>query len=301
MRSRRWWGLLTVVLLCLGTAWPATAHARAKPRVLYVGDSLAVETTNMTGWWVQVGGQAEFRAEAMGAMALCDFLTETTESWIPADRKLGALVRGYRPAVVALQFWGNGRWLSTCAGIRGDTQAFYSQIDADAEKAIAEITAAARDVGIPRPKIVWVLQQPDRDAPNIPRRINGIYAAKATKYGDVTSDAGWHLSMAAYPYPLPPEQLDRYAWTQFLPCSDFERDTGYCTHPQVYGGVTQLHKDGDPVHFCLGQMIGGACDTNSPSILRYSMAIASTVNQVLGVAAPSTSRLPVPVPRADAG
>jgi hypothetical protein len=33
------------------------AHAEAPPyRVLYVGDSLAVETTNMTGWWVQSTG-----------------------------------------------------------------------------------------------------------------------------------------------------------------------------------------------------------------------------------------------------
>jgi hypothetical protein len=44
-------------------------------------------------------------------MAICDFLTGVS-SLVPADQRLGPLVRGYQPTVIALQFWGNGRWLS---------------------------------------------------------------------------------------------------------------------------------------------------------------------------------------------
>ncbi|MFC4118927.1 SGNH/GDSL hydrolase family protein [Nonomuraea zeae] len=293
MRARCW---LIVVVSVLVWGLPAPASAVAGPRVLYVGDSLAVETTNMTGWWVQAPGDAEFRAEAFGAMNICDFLTGVS-GWIGPDRKLGALVQSYRPAAVALQFWGNPRWLSTCTAQRADNQTFYDAIDRDAERAVAEIAFAAASAGMARPRIVWVLQQPDRDNPNIPRRLNGIYAAKAAKYGDLTSDAGRELSMAAYPYPIPPEQKDRYAWTQFLPCSDLERQLGYCTHPQTYGGVTKLHQDNDPVHFCLGESAPGGCTVNSPSILRYSMAVAATARQAIGVDA-SLSRVPSPaVPR----
>jgi hypothetical protein len=61
--------------------------------------------------------------------------------------------------------------------------------------------------------------------------------------------------MAAYPYDNQPH--DRYKWTQFLPCNDWERNTQdqlhLCTHSEAYGGVTQLHRDGDSIHFCVGR------------------------------------------------
>jgi hypothetical protein len=70
-----------------------------------------------------------------------------------------------------------------------------------------------------------------------------------------------------------------------LPCSDFERTWGYCTHPEAYGGVTQLHKSNDPVHFCIGNASdwGISCDATSPGIVRYGMRIAHDANTWLGI------------------
>jgi hypothetical protein len=53
--------------------------------------------------------------------------------------------------------------------------------------------------------------------------------------------------------------------------------------------VTQLHKDDDPTHFCLGSEVSWAdfftCGRNtlSPGIVRYGGRIASDVRGVLGI------------------
>lgn len=87
--------------------------------------------------------------------------------------------------------------------------------------------------------------------------------------------------MAAHPAEKIPD--GRYKWTQFIFCNDIERESDYCTAPKAFGGVTQLHKEGDDVHFCLGAMVGNppSCGKNSPGLLRYSMTIAETVKRYL--------------------
>jgi hypothetical protein len=57
----------------------------------------------------------------------------------------------------------------------------------------------------------------------------------------------------------------------------------------AYGGVTQLHKVDDGVHFCLGDestwerffTCGGS--TKSPGIVRYGMRVAADANRWLGL------------------
>jgi hypothetical protein len=114
--------------------------------------------------------------------------------------------------------------------------------------------------------------------------LNEIYAAIAQNAGDRTTDAGWGVSMAAYPFDDKPK--DRYAWTQYLPCMNFELGTPYCTNPTNAFNVplAELHTDSDPVHFCLGSTyLFFACSAPSPAILRYSAQIAGDTNAWLGI------------------
>jgi hypothetical protein len=251
-----------------------------KARILYVGDSLAAETLNTVAWWTQITGKAQLSSSIFPGMALCDFLDGKPAGMAP-EAKLRAQVRTVRPHLVILQFWGNA-FTQCMAGTGVGTEAYYNQYFWDSLNAILQIEAGAADAGIPRPGILWVLQGPDSGNRDRTRRLNDGYAFAAAFRGDRTSDAGWDVSMAAYPYPNAPH--DRYQWTQFLPCTDFERQVGYCTHPQAYGGVTQLHKTGDAVHFCLGNtFLFFNCDAISPGILRYGMRIAHDANVWLGL------------------
>jgi hypothetical protein len=255
------------------------------PTVLYVGDSLAMETSNMIRYVLHSSGRADLVSVGHPGAAICDFLAgRTNESPVPAEHKLPALVKSVKPRVVALQFTGGPGDIAGCAGaVPASGDESIRRYRTDAQQAVAQIGEAARAAGIDRPKLVWVLQGPDRGNPQRPRRLNEeVFNAVANANGDLVSDAGWHVSLAAYPYESIPD--GRYKWTQFLPCTDAERRDGYCTLPQAFGGVTQLHKNSDDLHFCLGIMAGSppSCDTKSPGAIRYGAAIANTITQYLG-------------------
>lgn len=285
-------GLLSVVLGTWSTG-PASAGTptaaeraaagapRQAPRVLYLGDSIALESQDVVGEGVRAGSGAEFTSVPHSGMTLCDYLEGRPESsFVPAQDKAAALVRSLRPDVVVLQFWGNSWGFTPCMNnAEAGTPEYYARYQADVRAITEQISGAAAAAGIPRPVIVWVLQGPDAFKPDRIRQVNALYAAQAAATGDLVADAGHQVSMAAYPYENLPR--DRYAWTQYLPCDDFERaHPEYCTDPQSYGGVTRLHRDDDPLHFCLAPttQTSRGCDLPSPGVLRYGRAIATTVN-----------------------
>jgi hypothetical protein len=174
-----------------------------------------------------------------------------------------------------LQFWGYAT--SPCmAGLAPGSEAYFERILQDATAAIAEIEAAARARDRRRPRLLWVLQGPDADQPERVRRLNQIYRLLASEHGDRTSDAGREVSKLANYYLLPDPE-NRYAWVDFLPCTDEERsgEITECTAPDLYGGVTQLHKSGEKVLFCLADPDTGApCNLlKSPGAKRYAFVI----------------------------
>ncbi|MGP4003438.1 SGNH/GDSL hydrolase family protein [Streptomyces sp. 8N706] len=268
------------------TAVPAQPSAAGSgiPRVLYLGDSIATESQDTVGEGIRAGGPADYTSVPYSGMTLCDYLEGRPESsFVPPQDKAAALVRSLRPSVVVLQFWGNAWDFTPCMhGVHAGTPDYFARYRADAEAVTDQIAGAARAVGAARPKMVWVLQGPDAFQADRTRRINGIYEMQAASSGDLVSDAGREVSMAAYPYDNLPH--DRYAWTQHLPCDAYERaHPAYCTDPQSYGGVTRLHRDDDALHYCLAP-VGAAsrgCTVPSPGVLRYSRAIAATVTGYL--------------------
>lgn len=267
-------------------------HVLGWARVLHLGDSLAAETYHTLVAQLEATGRATVMTSSFPGLALCDFLEfENAGAEIP--NRIRARVRSDEPHVVVLQFWGNA--LTPCIQARGfGTEAYFRQYSRDARDAAQQVANGAREAGIPRPKIVWVLQGPEKHDPPLPagtksrtERLNEIYAAAASRYGDAVSDAGWHVSLAAGDDPRPG---DRYRWTQHLPCTPEERNTrGLCTHHESGGGVAQLHKDDDPIHFCLGDLSRWfrfyTCGdtTPSPAILRYGGRIAADVKAQLGL------------------
>ncbi|MFH8370936.1 SGNH/GDSL hydrolase family protein [Streptomyces sp. NPDC018031] len=264
------------------------AGARQAPRVLYIGDSIALESQDTVGQWVRAGSPAEFHSVPHSGMTLCDYLEGRPESsFVPAQDKAAALVRSLRPDVVILQFWGHSWGFTPCMnGAEAGSSEYYARYRADIRAVTDQITEAAAAAGAARPKLVWVLQGPDAFNPDRVRQVNALYTAQAAAAGDLVSDAGHHVSMAAYPYENLPR--DRYAWTQYLPCDAYERaHPEYCTEPQSYGGVTRLHRDDDPLHYCLAPttQTSRGCGVPSPGVLRYGRAIASTVTDHLADAA----------------
>jgi hypothetical protein len=264
---------------------PATYH------VLYVGDSLAAETGESLTAQLEATGRVTVSKSTFPGMALCDFL-EVEDAGMDAPDRLFARVVNERPDVVVLQFWGNG--FSPCIRPAGwETEAYYNQYFWNALNAAIQIEAAAEEADILRPKIVWVLQGPQNYDPPLPAgtqsrpaRLNGIYSFAANHFGDAVSDAGHDVSLAATFAP-PPNA--RYLWTQYLPCTEAERGTALCTHPEAYGGVTQIHKADDWTHFCLGDLsewyhyFSCGSTTPSPGIERYATRIANDVKAQLGL------------------
>ncbi|WP_231626612.1 SGNH/GDSL hydrolase family protein [Streptomyces apocyni] len=259
------------------SAAPSTAKptSTAPPaRAVYLGDSLATENQDVLADLLDESGSAQLRKAPHSGTTLCDYLEGEQESlFIPDDRKAAALVRSERPEVVVLQFWGNSWGYTPCMkGIvhDADPDRYYDRYAADARALTEQITKAAQDAGIPRPKLVWVLQGPDAVAPDRVRRVNDIYRAQAKAAGDLTSDAGARVSRPGA----------RYTYVQNLPCNAYERaNPTYCS-----GGTTaQLHRADDPLHFCLAPTKKGAppCTVRSPGILRYTQAIAATVDDYL--------------------
>lgn len=157
-----------------------------------------------------------------------------------------------------------------------DNEAYYKKYFDDALEATRQITMAAAEVGLKRPKILWVLQGP-WDSGDHTTRMNKQYREIARLNGDFVSDAGAEVSMAAFGQGE--FAIEREKFTRFVPCSSFERDTGYCT--DLANNLTRVHKDDDGVHYCLGKVVGFACDQTSPGILRYGMRIAGDIKKLL--------------------
>jgi hypothetical protein len=289
MRTFKLTAICSLLATAAGSPRTAAAFSANDPaRVLYVGDSLAANTLDTVSYLVASTGKARVFSKAtpnapsgsiFGGMAICDFLDNTPST---AVAKLTPLIQEVKPHLVVMQFWGN---LTACmGGVAFASEDYYTRYFWDAAVAATEIQSAATAANIPRPKILWVLQGPDRDHPERTKRLNEIYAAIAANAGDRTTDAGRGISMAAYPFDDKPK--DRYAWTQYLPCTNVELGTGYCTNPTNAFNVplAKLHTDTDAVHFCLGgSYLFFACDTPSPAILRYSLSIAGDTNAWLGI------------------
>jgi hypothetical protein len=267
--------VLAVVLL-FGTS--LTGHAAEPTRVLYVGDSVAVQNSSALAAAL---APAEFHDATLGGTAVCDYLADQP-TWLPESAKFDRLIRDVRPDLVILQFWGNDFYSPCAEHTRRGQPEFYDQYLWNAFSARREIDAAADAIGLARPKMLWVLQAPmpypQRD---VPKRLNEIYAYAADLAGDRVSDAGATVSMAAYPYDNLPR--DRYEFTRFLPCTPAEQGTSACTDPESFGGVTRLHEDTDDIHFCLdGRGPSRTCIGAAPGIDRYVERIAEDAKSWLG-------------------
>ncbi|MFC7842585.1 SGNH/GDSL hydrolase family protein [Streptomyces sp. NPDC057382] len=249
-------------------ASPSPPADRA-PRVLYLGDSLAMEAQTVLGREMRRELKARYTSAPYSGTTLCDYLEGTGErSLVPAEDKAAALVRRLRPDVVVLQFWGNSWGYTPCmdgltyAASRSRYAARYAD---DARRLTEQIAAAGAGR---RPRIVWVAQGPDPLTPDRVRRVNALYEERAAVSGDLVADAGEAVSPAGA----------RYTWTRYLPCTADERARpGYCTQPGR--GRTALHRADDPLHFCLAPTTSRPkpCPVPSPGILRIARAITETV------------------------
>ncbi|MEU4614920.1 SGNH/GDSL hydrolase family protein [Streptomyces umbrinus] len=242
---------------------------RARPTVLYLGDSLAMENQKVLGGLMRDELKARYTSAPYSGTTLCDYLEGTGEdSLVPSKDKAAALVRTLRPDFVVLQFWGNAWGYTPCMdGItHGKAQdKYFARYTADARRLTDQIAGAA---GGERPRVVWVLQGPDPMTPDRVRRVNAIYERQAAASGDLLADAGKAVSPASA----------RYTWSQYLPCTAYEREhAAYCTQPG--NGRTALHIDDDYLHFCLvpTTKTPRPCPVRSPGILRITQAITRAV------------------------
>ncbi|MFD6417733.1 SGNH/GDSL hydrolase family protein [Streptomyces sp. NPDC060194] len=242
-----------------------------KARVLYLGDSIGMENQRVLADRVAADGRATVYSAPYSGTTVCDYLTEAArDSLVPPEAKAAALVRTRKPSVVVLQFWGNSWGYTPCMnGIpQGGGARYYERYASDIRTLTAQIEAAARSAGIRRPTIVWALQGPDVFAPDRVRRVNALYTDLARRTGDRVSDAGARVAPANA----------RYQWVQRLPCTPHEQST-----PDCGAGTVPLHRDDDPLHFCLAPTLTTPrpCPVRSPGIVRYTDALARTVDAVL--------------------
>jgi hypothetical protein len=266
---------------------------------MYVGDSIAYETGAAVAYMLHGTGKATFHGATKGGMAICDWFPETRapggpgtflDLETPPIPDLRALVMSVRPHAIVMQFWGNSWAFTPCMrGSNGQiltsgTPEYHERYRLDANHAMEIIRDAAAAAGIAMPKVLWVLQGPDRSNPARTLVLNANYLDLAQSWGNAfrSIDAGREVSMAAYYY----EPGDRYGFAPFLPCYQYERDNGSCI--DAFGGVAQIHKDGDDIHFCLGNTVKsgdwfGNCDAASPGLLRYALSIAGSVIGELGL------------------
>ncbi|QCX78024.1 hypothetical protein C9F11_21970 [Streptomyces sp. YIM 121038] len=259
-----------------GPKSPGTSGGRASgpkpaPRVLYLGDSLAMENQDVLGSLLRDRLAARYTSAPYSGTTLCDYLEDTGEdSLVPDEDKAATLVRELRPDFVVLQFWGNSWGYTPCmGGVTYDKQrdTYFTRYAADARRLTGQIEEAARDVGAARPKVVWVSQGPDVMTPDRVRRVNELYRRQAAASGDLVSDAGRAVSPASA----------RYRWVRELPCTADERaHPVYCTEP---GGRTALHRGDDYLHFCLAPTTPKSrpCPVRSPGIRRIGQAVTDTV------------------------
>ncbi|RYZ92050.1 MAG: SGNH/GDSL hydrolase family protein [Proteobacteria bacterium] len=259
--------LMTLLSAVSMTALPLNAE----PKVLYVGDSIAMETADVVTWWAHNYIGATTTRAMYGGLAICDFTTQDSST----ESSLTQRVKTDKPDIVVLQFVGNA-FTPCMQNLGSDPDAYYKKYASDTNEATRQITAAAAAVNIPRPKIMWVLRGPTEGSDQA-KRIITQYRNLAAKNGDLVSDAGKEVSMAAYPGT--DYETARYQFTRFVPCSDFERSAGYCTDEAE--GLARVHKDDDGTHFCLGDEPIFICHVTSPGILRYGMKIAQDIKEAL--------------------
>ncbi|MEG3630169.1 SGNH/GDSL hydrolase family protein [Streptomyces poriticola] len=266
---------------------PATTHRRAAagpdaaspsssvpanpPRVLYLGDSLAMENQQILGQELRERLRAAYTSAPYSGTTLCDYLEGVPgRSLVPARHKAAALVRSVRPDVVVLQFWGNSWGYTPCMDqitYDASRRRYAQRFEADARRLTEQIAAAG---GAHRPRIVWVLQGPDPVTPERVRLVNGVYERAARASGDLVADAGRTVSRAGA----------RYAWVQHLPCTEYERARAeYCTEPARDRAA--LHRDDDHLHFCLAPTTSTPrpCPVRSPGILRMAREITRVVGE----------------------
>ncbi|MDQ1040820.1 hypothetical protein QFZ75_007236 [Streptomyces sp. V3I8] len=262
-----------------------------RPTVLYLGDSLAMENQKVLGGLLRDGTGARYTSAPYSGTTLCDYLEGGAEdSLVPPKDKAAALVRRLRPDYVVLQFWGNAWGYTPCMdGITYDEarDRYFARYTADAGRLTDQIAGAADGV-----RVVWVLQGPDPITPDRVRRVNAVYERQARASGDLLADAGKAVSRAA----------DRYTWTQYLPCTAYERGHGpYCTRPG--SDRTALHRDDDYLHFCLAPTTSTPrpCPVRSPGILRIARVISRTVGEAVASAADRLSARRSPAPSRPAG
>ncbi|MGI5451946.1 SGNH/GDSL hydrolase family protein [Streptomyces sp. CA-249302] len=239
------------------------------PRVLYLGDSLAMEAQNVLGQQLRTDLNATYRSAPYSGTTLCDYLEGTgAKSLVPDADKAAALVRSLHPDYVVLQFWGNAWGYTWCMdGItyNASQQRYFTRYKADLARLAEQIADAG---GGKRPKIVWVLQGPDPITPDRVRRVNEMYEQQAAASGDLVADAGATVSPAGA----------RYTWTQYLPCTSYEHEhPDYCTQPSR--DRTALHLDKDYLHFCLAPTTSTPkpCPARSPGILRIAREITGVI------------------------
>lgn len=241
------------------------------PSVLYLGDSLAMESRQVLGQQLRGELHATYTSAPYSGTTLCDYLEGTgARSLVPDRDKAAALVRSLHPDFVVLQFWGNAWGYTPCMdGITYDAsrKTYLKRYEADIRRLTAQIAAAG---GAHRPTIVWVLQGPDPITPERVQKVNSLYEVVSRSAGDVVADAGRTVSPAGA----------RYTWAQYLPCTAYERaHPGYCTQPG--SDRTALHRDDDYLHFCLAPTTSTPkpCPVRSPGILRMVREITRVIGE----------------------
>lgn len=251
---------------------PAAPRPTTRPKVLYLGDSLAMENQSVLGTLLRDQLGARYTSAPYSGTTLCDYLEGTgKDSLVPDKDKAAKLVRELRPDYVVLQFWGNAWGYTPCMeGITYDKarDRYFARYAADARRLTGQITDAAREAGGKRPRVVWVSQGPDPMTPDRVRRVNALYRQQAAANGDLVSDAGRSVSPAAA----------RHTWVEKLPCTAYERaHRAYCTEPD--SGRTALHRSDDPLHFCLAPTTAKSrpCPVRSPGIRRIGQAVTDTL------------------------
>ncbi|GAA1423404.1 hypothetical protein GCM10009601_26560 [Streptomyces thermospinosisporus] len=253
-------------------ATPGTAPPASRPpAVLYLGDSLAMESRQALGAELRRELRAGYTSAPYSGTTLCDYLEGTGKrSLVPARDKAAALVRRLRPDYVVLQFWGNAWGYTWCMdGIThaAEPERYFARYAADARRLTEQIRAAG---GAQSPRIVWVLQGPDPMTPDRVRRVNALYEQRAAASGDLVADAGRTVSAPGA----------RHSWTRYLPCTAAERSrAGDCTQPGR--GRTALHRADDYLHFCLAPTTSAPrpCPVRSPGIVRITGEITRVIGE----------------------
>jgi hypothetical protein len=256
------------------------------PRFTLVGDVLAAEVEIWVRFISGVAPKLEFVPQNLveGETALCDFL-EGQPGLVPTEQRLGKLVAAAtkRPLhAIALQFWGWAK--SPCmAGLEPGSEPYHARLLADVSAAVEEIERAAREAQVARPRLFWLLQGPDRDQPERASRLNDLYRLIARYHGDRASDTGYPLSRAADSRGDPE---NRDAWSDFLPCSQVERQSipELCTQPNVLGGLAQIHPTTNSVRLCIRpELTLHECAGSSPGTFRVAEVMVGDIKRFFGL------------------